>query len=351
LEKKKVLNEFLVEVEIRNKDKKEKGDEMSLEMYSQFGSSDLMGNADAHGYYAPAAYVVHDVYHHSSGFTAEEGVRISSSSNNNASATNSHGNNHGGNNNNNNNNNSSASYDDTNCQSPVSAQSWASLRSPSSSPRLLTELTRTGNEPLPHSHQHSRLATPGPSSSTPIGSVDYCLLGMDGGGGPASVVASDDKYSASVATDQEESNAGEFGGPSSLWTDDGESEATMESNSAALESCASPSAEAKSSSSAQQKRQRKTRTPRTPKNNSGGSNSSSGSRRRSTKVPTVEVVKKRRLAANARERRRMNSLNDAFERLREVVPALGSDRKLSKFETLQMAQTYIGALAELLTRH
>jgi hypothetical protein len=68
-------------------------------------------------------------------------------------------------------------------------------------------------------------------------------------------------------------------------------------------------------------------------------------------VPTVEVVKKRRLAANARERRRMNSLNDAFERLREVVPSLGSDRKLSKFETLQMAQTYIGALAELLLRH
>lgn len=63
-----------------------------------------------------------------------------------------------------------------------------------------------------------------------------------------------------------------------------------------------------------------------------------------------EVMKRRRLAANARERRRMNSLNDAFERLREVVPSLGNDRKLSKFETLQMAQTYINALNELLTR-
>ena len=67
--------------------------------------------------------------------------------------------------------------------------------------------------------------------------------------------------------------------------------------------------------------------------------------------PPVEVVKKRRSAANARERRRMNGLNDAFERLREVVPQLGSDRKLSKFETLQMAQTYIGALAELIKHH
>lgn len=63
-----------------------------------------------------------------------------------------------------------------------------------------------------------------------------------------------------------------------------------------------------------------------------------------------EVMKRRRLAANARERRRMNSLNDAFDKLRDVVPSLGSDRKLSKFETLQMAQTYIAALNELLSR-
>uniref|UniRef100_A0A336MPD8 CSON014861 protein n=1 Tax=Culicoides sonorensis TaxID=179676 RepID=A0A336MPD8_CULSO len=63
-----------------------------------------------------------------------------------------------------------------------------------------------------------------------------------------------------------------------------------------------------------------------------------------------EIMKRRRIAANARERRRMNSLNDAFERLREVVPSLGNDRKLSKYETLQMAQTYINALNELLNR-
>ena len=67
-------------------------------------------------------------------------------------------------------------------------------------------------------------------------------------------------------------------------------------------------------------------------------------------APGVEVMRKRRLAANARERRRMNSLNDAFDRLRDVVPSLGNDRKLSKFETLQMAQTYISALYELLQR-
>ncbi|KAG7173697.1 neurogenic differentiation factor 1-like [Homarus americanus] len=71
-------------------------------------------------------------------------------------------------------------------------------------------------------------------------------------------------------------------------------------------------------------------------------------RRRPPKIVGREVIKKRRLAANARERRRMNGLNDAFDKLREHIPALSGDQKLSKFETLQMAQTYISALVELL---
>ncbi|GLV45793.1 cousin of atonal [Carabus blaptoides fortunei] len=68
------------------------------------------------------------------------------------------------------------------------------------------------------------------------------------------------------------------------------------------------------------------------------------------KPPAPNVMKKRRLAANARERRRMNGLNEAFDRLRQVIPSLDADHKLSKFETLQMAQTYISALCELLDR-
>lgn len=67
------------------------------------------------------------------------------------------------------------------------------------------------------------------------------------------------------------------------------------------------------------------------------------------KIPVpVPVLRKRRIAANARERRRMHSLNSAFDRLREVVPSIGDDRKLSKFETLQMAQSYIMALNDML---
>jgi acetyl-CoA carboxylase alpha subunit len=73
------------------------------------------------------------------------------------------------------------------------------------------------------------------------------------------------------------------------------------------------------------------------------------SRKKQVKTAQTQViVKKRRVAANARERRRMHSLNIAFDRLREVVPSMGDDRKLSKFETLQMAQSYIVALSELL---
>ncbi|KAL5289279.1 hypothetical protein ACFFRR_009442 [Megaselia abdita] len=66
----------------------------------------------------------------------------------------------------------------------------------------------------------------------------------------------------------------------------------------------------------------------------------------STLNPTV--LKKRRMAANARERRRMNGLNEAFDRLREVVPTPDVDQKMSKYETLQMAQTYILGLCDLL---
>ncbi|XP_027848885.1 helix-loop-helix protein ngn-1-like [Aphis gossypii] len=79
---------------------------------------------------------------------------------------------------------------------------------------------------------------------------------------------------------------------------------------------------------------------------SGGSdNSFSGG---GAKADAAGSRKRRRLAANARERRRMDGLNKAFDRLRGVVPAADDERKLSKYETLQMALTYIVALHEQL---
>lgn len=52
----------------------------------------------------------------------------------------------------------------------------------------------------------------------------------------------------------------------------------------------------------------------------------------------------RRLESNERERMRMHSLNDAFQGLREVIPHVRLERKLSKIETLTLAKNYIMAL-------
>ena len=75
-----------------------------------------------------------------------------------------------------------------------------------------------------------------------------------------------------------------------------------------------------------------------------------GGRKKSLCAPSPSVMRYRRDAANARERKRMNGLNDAFERLREVVPNLNSDQKMSKIETLLVAQTYIQSLVRLIRK-
>ncbi|XP_071444533.1 protein dimmed-like [Hetaerina americana] len=45
---------------------------------------------------------------------------------------------------------------------------------------------------------------------------------------------------------------------------------------------------------------------------------------------------------------RMHSLNDAFEQLREVIPHVKMERKLSKIETLTLAKNYIMALTNVI---
>jgi len=65
------------------------------------------------------------------------------------------------------------------------------------------------------------------------------------------------------------------------------------------------------------------------------------------RIPPLAVLQKRRLAANARERKRMNKINTAFERLKRVLPGL-ENKELSKFESLQLAQDYILHLAQIL---
>ncbi|KXJ72880.1 hypothetical protein RP20_CCG017034 [Aedes albopictus] len=55
-----------------------------------------------------------------------------------------------------------------------------------------------------------------------------------------------------------------------------------------------------------------------------------------------------RRAANIRERRRMFNLNEAFDKLRRKVPTFAYEKRLSRIETLRLAITYIGFMAELL---
>ena len=56
----------------------------------------------------------------------------------------------------------------------------------------------------------------------------------------------------------------------------------------------------------------------------------------------------RRIESNERERQRMHSLNDAFQELREVIPHINLERKLSKIETLTLAKNYIKALTNVI---
>lgn len=61
----------------------------------------------------------------------------------------------------------------------------------------------------------------------------------------------------------------------------------------------------------------------------------------------VRVVK-RRVTANKKERRRTQSINSAFANLRDCIPNVPADTKLSKIKTLRLATSYIAYLMELL---
>ncbi|XP_054165570.1 helix-loop-helix protein 10-like [Oppia nitens] len=61
----------------------------------------------------------------------------------------------------------------------------------------------------------------------------------------------------------------------------------------------------------------------------------------------VRVVK-RRVTANKKERRRTQSINSAFASLRDCIPNVPADTKLSKIKTLRLATSYITWLTAIL---
>ncbi|XP_071787653.1 heart- and neural crest derivatives-expressed protein 2-like [Asterias amurensis] len=69
-------------------------------------------------------------------------------------------------------------------------------------------------------------------------------------------------------------------------------------------------------------------------------------------MPGPRRFGKRRCATNSnrKERRRTLSINSAFSDLRECIPNVPADTKLSKIKTLRLATSYIAYLSEVLSK-
>lgn len=72
------------------------------------------------------------------------------------------------------------------------------------------------------------------------------------------------------------------------------------------------------------------------------------SKRRARRLLSHHPYKVQRHAANIRERKRMLSINSAFEELRCHVPTFPYEKRLSKIDTLRLAIAYIALLREIL---
>ncbi|KAG5843104.1 pancreas transcription factor 1 subunit alpha [Anguilla anguilla] len=83
--------------------------------------------------------------------------------------------------------------------------------------------------------------------------------------------------------------------------------------------------------------------PRTGDTPALGTASLTGRSKRKRVITTVQ-----RQAANIRERRRMFSLNEAFDDLRKKVPTFAYEKRLSRIETLRLAIVYISFMTDLL---
>ncbi|CAL8296373.1 unnamed protein product [Lota lota] len=67
---------------------------------------------------------------------------------------------------------------------------------------------------------------------------------------------------------------------------------------------------------------------------------------RSKRRRIITIVQ--RQAANIRERKRMYSLNEAFDELRRKVPTFPYEKRLSRIDTLRLAMVYISFMTDLL---
>ncbi|XP_070702984.1 uncharacterized protein [Pempheris klunzingeri] len=75
----------------------------------------------------------------------------------------------------------------------------------------------------------------------------------------------------------------------------------------------------------------------------------SGNLSKSKRRRIITVVQ--RQAANVRERKRMFSLNEAFDELRRKVPTFAYEKRLSRIDTLRLAIVYISFMTDLLEQN
>ncbi|KAH8330369.1 hypothetical protein KR067_001731 [Drosophila pandora] len=68
------------------------------------------------------------------------------------------------------------------------------------------------------------------------------------------------------------------------------------------------------------------------------------------RLKCASQMAQQRQAANLRERRRMQSINEAFEGLRTHIPTLPYEKRLSKVDTLKLAISYITFLSEMVKK-
>lgn len=73
-----------------------------------------------------------------------------------------------------------------------------------------------------------------------------------------------------------------------------------------------------------------------------------GQHKKSKRRRIITVVQ--RQAANVRERKRMFSLNEAFDELRRKVPTFAYEKRLSRIDTLRLAIVYISFMTDLLSQ-
>lgn len=70
--------------------------------------------------------------------------------------------------------------------------------------------------------------------------------------------------------------------------------------------------------------------------------------RKKRRGPRLTGVSRQRRLANARERNRVQIINENIDKLRDLIPLFPHEKKPTKTETIRLAAVYISCLTELL---